>query len=138
MKVKGNIPKNWDELVGMMDFIRGCTWEYLRWNDGEEVYQNYKSSMSRDEFISDIKKQIGDNEVVFLKNNFPYKKMLQKLPNVSQYILWSRKGRIENNEVEELIRQKFGDKRCCWMERTEEGKSVPEIWHCHVFVEEKA
>jgi hypothetical protein len=133
--MEGNIPGNWDELVKLMDFIRGCTWEYLRWDDGEEAYQSYKSSMSRDEFISDIRKQIGDNEVVFLKNNFPYKKLLQKLSNVSQYILWSRKGRIESNEVEELIRQKFGDKRCCWMERTEEGKSVPEIWHCHVFVE---
>jgi hypothetical protein len=130
-----NIPENWDELVKIMDFIRDCTWDYLRWDDGEEVYQSYKASMSRDEFISDIKKQIGNSGAVFLKNNFPYKKLLQKLFGVEQYVLWSKKGRLENDEVEELIKQKFGNKKWCWMERTEEGKSIPEIWHCHVFVE---
>jgi len=131
-----NIPENWEELVELMNFIRGCTWEYLRWDDGEKEYQSYKNGMSRDKFISDIKKQIGDKDIVFLKNNFPYKKLLQKLSEVDQYVLWSKKGKLKKGEVERLIKEKFGNKKYCWMERTEEGKSVPEIWHCHVFVKD--
>ena len=135
--MKNKVPKNWEELVKMMDFISDCGWEYLRFEKDEKKYQKHKQGMSREEFVEKIEKEIGDNGPVFLNNNFPYKKLLQKLFGVKHYVLWNQEGGLNGEEIEKLIKGEFINKRYCWMERSDEGKSIPEIWHCHVFVEEK-
>jgi len=135
--MKDKVPENWEDLINVLDFIRDCNWESLRWEEDEEKYRECRVSMTREQFLEDIKKEISGAKVVILANKFPYKKLLQNLPEVKQYVLWSNKGRLEMKEVEKIIRDRFGDKRWCWMERTEKGKSIPEIWHGHIFVEEK-
>jgi len=130
-------PDNWDELVEMMDFIKDSSWEFLRFEKGEMEYEEYKASMGRGEFVGKIKNKIGNGNPVFLENIFPYKKLLQNLFGVKHYVLWNQEGRLNNEEIERLIKGEFINKRYCWMERSDEGKSIPEIWHCHVFVEEK-
>lgn len=130
------IPNNWEELVELMDFIGDCTWDIIRFPKDQKKYEDYKSSMSREEFIDIIKKRIKNNNPVILKNDFPYSRTLSRLPGVKQYVLWSSRGKISEDEIRSVVKNDFGNKRWCWVESSLETKSVPEIWHCHIFVDE--
>ena len=134
--MKDEIPNTWEELIEMMDFISDCSGDFLRSKKDEDYYQKVLKSVSREEYLINLNKKIGDdNEPVILVNNFPYTKLLSKLTKIKHYVLWNKKGKLNVEEIREIIKNNFGDKRWCWMERTERGKSVPEIWHCHIFVE---
>lgn len=130
------IPNNWEELVKSMDFVGDCSWDIIRLPKDQKKYEDYKATMNREEFIDSIKKRIKDNGPVILKNDFPYSRTLFRLPNVKQYVLWNSKGKISENEIRSVVNNNFNNKKWCWVESSLETKSVPEIWHCHIFVDE--
>lgn len=134
--IKAITPKNWDDLVKIMNYIRDCSWEFLRFEEDEKKYQDYKNGMDRVDFLKVVNKKFGGKKIVITKNDFNYTKLLQNLPKVGQYVLWSVNGKIDEGEIKKLVENRFGGKKWCWMERSERGKSIPEIWHCHVFVDE--
>ena len=127
-------PDNWDELKNILDYISFCTPDFLRLPEDEKFYRLFRDLVPREIALEIINQQIGDQEIVILKNNFPYTKVLDKLKNVTHYCLWSKKGKLDDSQIKQQVEKKFKDCTWCYSERKPGKKSVPEIWHCHVFV----
>ena len=130
-----DIPKTWEELVGLRDYITDCDAHFLRLPADQEVYYAYSKQISREELLNDIAGQFKNKKTVIVVNNFPYTKVLQKIPGVIHYCLWSKCGVLGDQEVNQIANKKFKGKRWFYMERKVNHKSIPEIWHCHIFVE---
>lgn len=129
-----DIPNNWDEFVGLKSILPFCIAGVARLPEDLQFYKIYMESISKETRLDILQKLIGNNDVCLLKNNFPYTRLLQNLPTVKQYCLWSKKGKLLDQEVESIIHQNFPSQSYFWFENSEAVKSVPEIWHCHVFV----
>jgi hypothetical protein len=130
-------PKTWDELVSLKPKIRHSTAEVDRLPDDLAFYQLYNELVPKEIRLEIIKRLIGDNDYKILKNNFPYLKLIQYLPWVTHYCLWSRVGKLSPNVIDSEITKKFPNKKYFWFENSRETKSVPEIWHCHIFINQK-
>jgi hypothetical protein len=135
MKQFPDIPKTWEELVKLKDYITDCDALFLRLSKDNDFYAAYVKSISRKDLVNTVTKEIGDNQMAILINKYPHTNLLQNLPNVKQYCLWSKKGALTNEEIIAQISKKFKNKQWFYMERKINHKSISEIWHCHVFVE---
>jgi hypothetical protein len=132
-----NSPKTWEELKQLKEYLSDCSPYDLRLDDDKIFYELYRKLVPRQIALDIIKQQIGENDVRIIKNNFPYTRILQYLPNVSHYCLWSKKGSLNENKIKELVELYFPQKDWFYSERLLNKKSVPEIWHCHIFVKVK-
>jgi len=130
-------PKSWEELVSLKSKICQCTPESARLHDDLTFYQLYTKLVPRDIRLEIIKQLVGKVDYKILQNNFPYLNLLKYLPKVKHYCLWSNVGELSPEVIESEIEKKFPGKRYLWLENTPQTKSVPEIWHCQVFIEEK-
>jgi tRNA G37 N-methylase Trm5 len=81
-----------------------------------------------------ILRQIGDHPYKLAPNNFPYNKLLKYLPNVKQFCLWSSIGSLSSAQIDRIIKTSYPDSEFFWYENLPKYRSVPEIWHYHVFV----
>jgi hypothetical protein len=81
-----------------------------------------------------VNQLIGDNKIKLIKNNFPYLKLYQYIDGVEHYCLWSRVGKLSKKVIENEIEKIFPQKKYFWLENSTPTKSIPEIWHCQVFV----
>jgi len=133
---KSRIPKTWEELVALKDFLPICGAENLRFKDHFNFYINYQKFFSKDLRYKLLLDSLGKNDIKIIRNVFPYTRLTQHLANISQYCLWSKKRQLSDLEIESLIRDKFKNKDYFWFENILETKSIPEIWHCHIFVKE--
>lgn len=129
------IPNNWEELKLLLDYLSDCSPDFLRLPEDDSYYSLYRELVPRDIALEIINRQIDGNKSVILKNNFPYSKILSKL-NVVHYCLWSKVGSLTKKQITQKVKEKFGDCEWCYSERKLGKKSVPEIWHCHIFVKE--
>jgi hypothetical protein len=129
-----NVPKTWEELVKLGNYITDCDALFLRLPEDNEFYAAYVKSISRNDLVDTVNKEIGDNQTAILFNRFPHTNILQNLPEVKHYCLWSKKGPLEEKEINDLINKKFKNMQWFYMERKINHKSIPEIWHCHIFV----
>jgi hypothetical protein len=129
-----DIPKTWKELVELKDYITDCEASFLRLPKDNDFYARYVKSISRKALVDAVNKEIGNNQTAILVNRFPHTNILQNLPKVKHYCLWSKKGPLEEKEIDDLINKKFKNKQWFYMERKINHKSIPEIWHCHIFV----
>ncbi len=130
-------PQTWEELVKLKPKIRHSTPETARLPEDLAFYQLYTKLVPRDIRLEIINQLIGDNDYKILQNNFPYLNLLKHLPEVKHYCLWSRVGELSPEKIDSEITQAFPGKKYFWLENSLQTKSVPEIWHCHVFVKEK-
>ncbi len=130
-------PQTWEELVELKPKIRHSTPETARLPEDLAFYQLYTKLVPRDIRLEIVKQLIGDNDYKIIPNNFPYLKLLKNLPNVKHYCLWSRIGDLSPEIIEREINKKFSGKKYFWFENSTVTKSIPEIWHCHIFVQEK-
>lgn len=128
------IPKTWKELKKLINILPYCGGEITRFPQDKEFYESYIHSLTPEEKINDILKQVRDNEVCLIKNIFPYTRLLQNLPNVKHYCLWSRIGSLLSKIIDQKIIENFPHCEYFWFENAPHIKSIPEIWHCHVFV----
>lgn len=127
------IPNNWLELKSLLDYISECPPDFLRLPEDETFYRLFRDLVPRNIALEIVNRQIGKNDYAIVKNNFPYSKVLSKI-NVVHYCLWSRKGSLNKKQIEQKVKEKFGNCTWCFSERKPGKKSVPEIWHCHIFV----
>ena len=132
-----NPPNSWDELVSLSPQIRHSVPEANRNLDDLTFYHLYNELIPKETRFKIIDRLIGDSDYKILKNNFPYRKLLKNLPEVQHYCLWSRIGELSPKIIEVEITKKFSGKKYFWLENSLQTKSIPEIWHCHIFVEEK-
>ena len=132
-----NIPNNWEELVELKSVLPICAPEVARLPEDLRFYRLYTKLVSKEIRLEIINISIGDNDICLLKNNFPYTRLLQNLPEVKQYCLWSKTRKLDKKVIESEVRKKFPKEPYFWFENSEMVKSVPEIWHCHVFIKLK-
>lgn len=131
------IPQNFEELVAMKDMLDTFDGDVVRFEDDEAKYQKYLESLPRGEMLQKIKEKIGEEGIALLSNDFPYTRVLSNLPHVRHYCLWSLKGELDKNQIKNEVEKSVAG-RYFAVERSLYRKSIPEIWHTHVFVEEKA
>jgi len=127
-------PKNWQELTALMEYLVDCPVDFFRLDEDEAKYGEWKKRGTREEVLINLNDELGDSEIKILRNNFSYTKILQHLPNVQDWVLWNRKGKLNDKKIREIVNTEFVGKEWCYFERGANHKSVPEIWHCHVFV----
>jgi hypothetical protein len=130
-------PKTWDELVSLKSKIRNSVDTVCRFSDDLNFYQLYTKFVPREVRLDIIKQSIGNNDIKLIRNTFPYLKLLQNIPFVVHYCLWSRIGKLSKKTIESEVEKRFPHQEYFWFENTAQTKSIPEIWHCHIFVKEK-
>jgi len=131
---KYKTPNSWKELILLLDYLSYCPPKFLRLSEDENFYSLFRELVPKKVSLEIVNRLIGNNDRVILKNNFPYSKVLKRLKNVEHYCLWSKKGKLNNNQIKKEVERKFGKCNWCYSERKLNKKSVPEIWHCHIFI----
>jgi len=126
-------PKNWEELVGMREFLATFPGE-MRLKEDQEYYDLFSETVPREMILTLIRKQLKGSNVALVRNNFPYTKILQYLPEVKHFLVWSLSGEVSESKIRELVTTKFPDKEWLYFITVDTVRSVPEIWHAHVFV----
>ncbi|MFA6184805.1 MAG: DUF3605 domain-containing protein [Candidatus Shapirobacteria bacterium] len=129
-----DVPNNWEEFVKLKPILPFCIAEVSRLSEDLHFHRIYIELVSKEIRLEILEKLIGNNDVCLIKNNFPYTRLLQNLPKVKHCCLWSRKGKLSPKIIEKEIKKTFPNNDFFWFENTEVIKSVPEIWHCHVFI----
>ncbi len=127
-------PKTWEELQSLTEYMSDCDPRELRLKEDTQFYDLYKELVPREIALEIIKRQIGNNSIALINNNFPYTRTLELLPKVKHYCLWSLTGPLNEDTIKEVVGSKFPKKDWCKSERKLNFKSVPEMWHCHIFV----
>lgn len=130
------VPTSWEDLVALSDFLSiygGAT----RTVDDQKRYDNYIDSTPRDVVLENIKNQLVGREAALLKNNYPYSRVLQDLPQVGHYLIWSKKGELQKEEIHEIIEKEYPGKEWFTFVTAEGSKSIPEIWHAHVMIRQR-
>ena len=125
-------PTNWSQLVALnMPYMKR---EEIRTPFVKHLYFWYTKIVPKKIIYRQIKFRIGKSQVKLLKNDFPYNRILQKLPNVRHYCLWSKIGPLDATRVDGEISRKFPGAKYFWYENINKNKTLPELWHVHVFV----
>lgn len=128
-------PKSWEELKELMGYLSDCDPREARLAEDTQFYDLYRELVPKKNALEIIHRQIGKKKIALIKNNFPYSRTLQYLPEVKQYCLWSLEGVIPEDKITEIVTKSFPHHKWCKSERKINYKSVPEIWHCHIFVD---
>lgn len=129
-------PETWDDLVALKPKLPYSIPETCRFPEDLEFYKLYVKLIPKEIRVEIVKSLIGDNQIKLLQNNFPYLKLIQHINGVKHYCLWSQIGKLSKNTVESEILKNFPNKPYFWFENSSYTKSMPEIWHCHIFVQE--
>lgn len=130
-------PKTWDELVSLKKKLSNSVAEVARFPEDLAFYQLYIKLVSKKIRLEIVNQQIGNNDIKLIKNAFPYLKLIQHIDGVSHYCLWSRLGKLSKKVIESEIAKVFPNQDYFWFENSTKTKSIPEIWHCQVFVKIK-
>jgi hypothetical protein len=135
---ENKLPKTWEEFKSMVDLIKSTQLDNLRYPDDQLFYENYSELVDKS-----IRRQIlfntfeGKNRII-LRNPFPYSNIIKNIPcAINHYCLWSTKGKISDSEIEKEIKSQFPKQDYFWFENDLIVKSIPDVWHCHIFVKEK-
>lgn len=128
------VPTTWEELVAMRSYLDSCPGSYLRHNEDQNFYDTYQQLVPKEILLKVIRKQIEPETTKLLKNRFPYSNVLQNLPDVGQFVLWSTDGPLSDKKIEEEVNKHFSEYEWFAVESAPHRKSVPEIWHTHIFV----
>lgn len=131
------LPKTWEEFKLMADFIKSTPVDNLRFPDDQDFYRNYLNLVDKDTRLKILFNTFDGKSRIILRPSFPYTNLIKFLPFVTHYCLWSRDGEISPSEVEQEIKSRFPQKDYFWFENDPIVKSIPEVWHCHIFVKEK-
>lgn len=130
-------PKTWEELKSMADFIKSTPLENLRYPDDLLFYQSYLKFVDKDTRFKILFSTFSGKDRVILRPSFPYLNLIKYLPQVTHYCLWSTNGPVPPREIDQEIKSKFPNQDYFWFENDPITKSIPEVWHCHIFVKEK-
>ena len=103
----------------------------------EERYTRHRNHINESDFYSSIadyiiKDVIGDNEYVFVENEFPYKVE----EGIKHYLLWISKKAHGKYDTETLIKNRDEIKTCkefTYYRNFKNNASIFEIEHYHVF-----
>ncbi len=132
-----NFPKTWQDLKSKINFIKSTQSDNFRFPDNQLFYQKYQELVDKDTRLKVLIATFSNQDISISRNQFPYGNLLKFIPEkITHYCLWSRQGKLSDDEVEKQINLKFPKNDYLWFENAECAKSVFEIWHCHIFVKE--
>lgn len=134
---KFGFPKTWSELVSLKSKLSHCGPNLVRYDDDLSFYQQYVQQVPLDIRLRVLDKSIGKGDIRLCRNAFPYLKLIQHLEGVVHYCLWSRIGKLSPKTIEAKIKSKFPGKDFFWFENSPTTKSIPQVWHCQVFIKLK-
>jgi uncharacterized protein DUF3605 len=128
--VRMETPMTFDFLVDYTQRIKsGLLVEKLsRTKYMQEKYDEYNKKQCGD--LDVMQTYLNDCDVNLSLNSFPY----NIEDNISHYILWIKDG--IKLDIPEYIRLRFGTRRTVIFTNPPEWKSIPNIIHHHIFVEE--
>ena len=103
----------------------------------EERYTRHRDHINSSSFYSSIadyivKDVIGDNESVFVENEFPYK--VEK--GIKHYLLWISKSAQGKYDIESLIKSRpeiVSSREFTYYRNFKNNASIFEVEHYHVF-----
>lgn len=130
------LPKTWSELLALKNKIPKFRNNITRFTKDNQYYNNHQKSIPRQQYIQRIIDEIGNKNYKITPNKFPYSRLIQHLPNVKHYCLWSNIKEPSSDIIESEIKKKFPNLNYFWFVNPPNNKSIPEIWHCHIFVNE--
>lgn len=127
-------PRTWEELVSLRSYLIDCSVLFLRFEKDQITYKRETDNLPRSVVLDRVLKQMGGKRLAILPNKYPHTFVLQNLPKVSHFCLWSIDGDLDDRRIKEEIEMEFPNK--VWMNMTRaQGKfSIPEIWHTHVYI----
>ena len=126
---------SWKELVKKIDMLPYLSRSTSRRKDDAKLYNTLEKVFGKKWFLKNINAIIGNKKTILLPNMFPYTTITTQIPHVVHYVLWSKKGKLSEQEIEKLIEKKFKGKKYLYFERPR--KSIPEIMHYQVFIKLK-
>jgi hypothetical protein len=130
-------PKTWEELKSMTDFIKSNSFENLRLPEVESFYDSYRNRVDRKTQIDILLDTFLEKDRILSKASFPYNNLTRNLPFVYHYCLWDRHGKVPDVEIDAEIKSNLKYEDYFWFENDLIAKSIPEIWHCHIFIKMK-
>lgn len=133
---KSKLPKTWEQLVALKNDISFIDVKYLRFYDDEFFYHEYRRLVPKEVRYQIIYNSMGNSDHKIVRNEFPYGFLIQHLLHVNHYCLWSKTGPLSVSTIESEIKKTFPNCQFFWFENNIATKTVPEIWHCQVFVKE--
>lgn len=103
-----------------------------------EAYQDFKMRMKakgltlEDHVRATILARAKRGAPVLAPNAFPYR----VAPGIQHWVLWSLRGLLNTAEIREAIavQRPAGVTEAQWFENPPAAKTVPGIWHAHVFL----
>jgi len=130
------IPETWEELESLKEYLADCDVLFLRRLDDQKVYKAHTSSLSRDEVLGKITDQMRGKSVAIVKNRFPHSNLLRNFPKAEHYCIWSKDGELSDEKIKIEVENAYPNhKRWMSMTRKDGHFSIPEIWHCHIYIE---
>ena len=133
---ESKFPRTWEEFKSMADFIKSTPMNNLRFHDNQVFYSAYQEFVDKDTRMKILFTTFEGKDRVILRPSFPYDNLIKFLPKVTHYCLWSTNGPVSPQEVDQEIKLKFPTQDYFWFENDAIVKSIPEVWHCHIFVKE--
>ncbi len=131
------LPKTWEELKSMAFFIKSTPIENLRHHEDTLFYLNYLNMVDKDLRFKILLKTLQGRNRIIIKAAFPYTNLIKNIPFVSHYCLWNRSGKLSDPDIDLEIKNRFSRQDYFWFENNILNKSIPEVWHCHIFIKEK-
>lgn len=101
-----------------------------------EAYQDFKSRLAaRGRSLEDhVKTTVlkGRRGPVFVPNEFPY----WVADGIQHWVLWSAAGPLSAEEIRVAVtaQRPVGVRHAYWFENPPAAKTIPGIWHVHVFL----
>lgn len=102
-----------------------------------KAYQDFKSQLAAQELtledhVRTTVLQHSNGDPVLSPNAFPY----WVAPEIQHWVLWSPRGPLTATEIREAIavQRPAGVTEAQWFENPPAAKTVPGIWHVHVFL----
>jgi hypothetical protein len=130
-------PTTWTDLVAFQSRLQNCPKNISRSIITFYLYLFYRKIIPKNWRHDRILRQIGNHQYRLLANDFPYDRLLKNLPYVKQFVLWSKTGPLTSHRISEIIKTSFPKAQFFYYENIPSNKSIPDIWHVHVFVNTK-
>jgi hypothetical protein len=114
----------WCVLLDRLDLL-------ARKPDVLEKYTEYRSALDRNgiDVTSVVRKKMGGHSIAWMKNEYPY-----NVEDATHYLIWSA-APLDDWKIREIVERHAGGREFVTYVNPPELKSVPEIWHAHVFIE---
>jgi hypothetical protein len=128
------LPNSWEGLVAIKDIIPLLTNVVTRFPEKNQEYWDYIDQYSKEDRIQYILDMMGNDNQKITPNRFPYSRLYQNIPGVKHYVLWSKTDTLSDALIEEIVKKEFQNLEYFWFINPLNNKSLPEIWHCHIFV----